>query len=140
MEVGSAANSSSVITNALSSQQGSELGKDDFLNLLVAQLANQDPLDPMDNQDFIAQMAQFSALEQQTNLNGNFEKFLSGNMISQYSSLVGKEVTAVNNTAEEDLKGLVTKLTFEEGKTYITVNNEKVPVENIKEIKLSNSN
>ena len=51
------------------------LGKDAFLQLLVTQLRYQDPMNPLDNNDMIAQLAQFSALEQTENLNKNFEKF-----------------------------------------------------------------
>lgn len=53
-------------------KKGDNLGKDAFLNLLVAQLSNQDPLNPMEDKEFIAQMAQFSTLEQIQSLNKNF--------------------------------------------------------------------
>ncbi|MDX9974358.1 MAG: flagellar hook capping FlgD N-terminal domain-containing protein, partial [FCB group bacterium] len=58
---------SDAMTNAVSN----ELSKDTFLQLLVNQMQNQDPLDPTDNSQMIAQLAQFSSLEQMSNLNGN---------------------------------------------------------------------
>ena len=54
----------------------SNLDKDDFLKLLLTQLQNQDPTSPMDNTEFIAQMATFSSLEQMTNMNTTLESFL----------------------------------------------------------------
>ncbi len=71
------------------------LGKDDFLKLLITQLQNQDPTNPMKDNEFIAQMAQFSALEQTMNLSKSFEKFAeaqSQSQIIQYTSFVGKTV------------------------------------------------
>ena len=68
-----------------------ELGKDAFLKLLIAELANQDPLNPMDDREFIAQMAQFSTLEQMTNMTKALEGLSS---MEKYSaaSYVGKKV------------------------------------------------
>jgi len=75
---------------ALSSEQmtaasravSNELGKDAFLRLLIAQLSNQDPLNPMDDREFIAQMAQFSALEQMTQLNKTMDGMANLNKYS----------------------------------------------------------
>src|SRR3954464_6255062 len=74
----------------------STLGKDDFLKLLMTQLQNQDPSNPMEDTEFIAQMAQFSTLEQMTNMNSTFAKFITQQQQSQlvsYNQFVGKEIT-----------------------------------------------
>lgn len=84
------------------------LGKDDFMKILIAQLQNQDPTNPMEDTDFIAQMAQFSALEQTMNLTKAFEKFAesqSQSQLIQYNSFVGKSV--VWHEIETDENGKV---------------------------------
>jgi flagellar basal-body rod modification protein FlgD len=77
------------------------LGKDDFLQLLVAKLANQDPMNPVADEDFIAQLAQFSSLEQLSNMNDNLLQDIQWNyMLSQTisntmaTSLIGRTVKA----------------------------------------------
>ena len=69
-----------------------ELGKDDFLKLLMAQLSNQDPTNPMENTEFIAQMAQFSSLEQMTNMSTGFTKMASMLSSSEAVSSIGRSV------------------------------------------------
>lgn len=92
-----------------------ELGKNEFLELLVAQLNNQNPLEPQSNGDFIAQLAQFSTVEGVEKLNGSMQTILSGYQSSQAlqaSSLVGRKVIipsekAVVDTAETFKASLV---------------------------------
>ena len=75
---------------------GDNLGKDDFLNLLMTQLKNQDPSSPMDNTEFIAQMATFSSLEQMVNIGSQLDKIIennSKNSLVSGSELIGKQVT-----------------------------------------------
>lgn len=69
------------------------LGKDDFLKLLITQLSNQDPTSPMEDTEFIAQMAQFSSLEQMSNMNSNFEKMSSMLTSNQAINTIGRTVT-----------------------------------------------
>jgi len=63
---------------------GNDLDRNAFLNLLITQLRHQDPLNPMDDREFIAQLAQFSSLEQMQNLNSTFNRFQAFNMIGQH--------------------------------------------------------
>lgn len=88
------------------------LGKDDFLKLLIAQLSNQDPTNPVSNTEFIAQMAQFSSLEQMTNLNAEFAKLADVFKSSEASSLLGKTVSL--NVGDVETKGIVEAATREE--------------------------
>ncbi len=77
------------------------MGKDDFLRLLVAQLENQNPLDPLDNAEFTAQLAQFSSLEQLFDMNKNMESLRSLQSSlndSQALNFLGREVEAAGNS------------------------------------------
>lgn len=88
-------------TGNITSSGGTTLGKDDFLTILVAQLENQDPLNPQDSTEFIAQMTQFSSLEQQIQTNENLETLVSsvGGM-EQYAAfqLLGTEIVASSDS------------------------------------------
>ena len=82
-----------------------ELGKDDFLKLLITQLSNQDPTSPMENTEFIAQMAQFSSLEQMTNMSESFSKMATYINSSEAVSTLGKTVEL--NVGDTTTTGIV---------------------------------
>ena len=87
-----------------------EMGKDDFLLILVKQLANQDPTAPVEDKQFIAQMAQFSTLEQMTNMANGFTRLSEAISASQSAALLGKEVTVIDGDSTvtgvvEEVKG-----------------------------------
>ncbi|MEJ2070184.1 MAG: flagellar hook assembly protein FlgD [Syntrophobacterales bacterium] len=96
--------SSSDSTGALTGAIGETMGKEDFLNLLVTQLRYQDPMSPEDPKDFVAQLAQFSSLEQQINVNQQLEDlsellktYTESQNMAQGVSLLGKTVTGSGN-------------------------------------------
>ena len=82
-----------------------ELGKDDFLKLLITQLSNQDPTNPMENTEFISQMAQFSSLEQITNMSSSFSNMAAYIGSSEAVSTLGKTVEL--NIGDTTVTGIV---------------------------------
>ena len=76
-----------------------DLGKDDFLKLLITQLSHQDPTQPLEDRAFVAQMAQFSTLEQMTNMTGELSKVLGLLARSQAVTLLGKTVEIADGQA-----------------------------------------
>lgn len=95
-------------------KESTELGQDEFLKLMVAQLKNQDPFEPLENGDFIAQMAQFSSVTGLQQLQKSFEGFASSMQSSQAlqaSTLVGKNVAiptgVVNFDGQSDINGFI---------------------------------
>ena len=105
-----------------SNKNTTALGKDEFLNLLVKQLQYQDPLEPSSDTEFIAQMAQFSSLEQMQNLNDTFSKF-------QSYSMVGKYATA--NFGMETIEGYVESVTSVGNTTYAVIDGTSVDISDI---------
>ncbi|WP_404452623.1 flagellar hook assembly protein FlgD [Virgibacillus necropolis] len=84
-------------------QPSPELGKNDFLKILMVQLQHQDPTKPMDNREFISQMASFSSLEQMTNMSQSMDRLVQSQLVSpviKYSHMIGKEVTYQNYDEE----------------------------------------
>lgn len=124
----------SQFSNTKSYEEQSNLGKDAFLKILTTQLSNQDPSSPLEDKDFIAQMATFSSLEQLTNLNQAFEKF-SGNQMSQFAVSIGKEITWTPAGTTSSVSGVVNGISTQNGSYYYIVNEEKIPVESVTEIK-----
>ena len=99
-------------------KDNSALGKDAFLQLLVTQMKYQDPLDPQDNGEYLAQLAQFSALEQMTNVAdglGDVSKLVSNIdtsvLVGQLSSMIGKDVQWSVDSTSTDADGKATTTT-----------------------------
>ena len=100
-----------------------ELGKDDFLQLLVTQLQHQDPLAPMEDKDFIAQMAQFTSLEQMKNMNNAVQ-------VTQATSYIGKQVTWADSQGTEQT-GIVTAIRIVNSEPKVMIGEEAIELKKI---------
>jgi flagellar basal-body rod modification protein FlgD len=108
--------------------QSGNIGIQDFLKILTSQLNNQDPLKPVDNQEFVAQIAQFATLEQSRQLNSKIDALLSAQSSTQAIGLLGKTVDA--NVGGKVLSGRVSALSLASGQPMLSITaGTGVPVE-----------
>jgi len=115
------------------------LDRDAFLKLLITQLRYQDPLNPMEDKEFIAQMAQFSSLEQMQQMNRSLNNFLESNFLYQAGALIGREVE-IKSLDGEEITGLVKEVIFtEQGPKVVLDNGEEYSTQKIVGIKESGS-
>jgi flagellar basal-body rod modification protein FlgD len=118
----------------------SSMGEDAFLKILVAQLKHQDPMEPVKDREFIAQMAQFSSLEQMSNLNKTMKKFVEGEMkhsLLNKSDLISKEVHWNESVNGQAGSGIVSAVLMREGHLLAEIkgeNNSLIPVEAIERV------
>ncbi len=105
------------------------IARDQFLQLLVAQLQNQDPLNPVSDTDFIAQLSQLSQLESLQSLDANFGQVLRLQQLTSGTSLVGKTVTYTVDGAERT--GAVSAVAVNNGEFQLTVGTDTVPLNQV---------
>lgn len=106
----------------------SQVATTDFLNLLTVQLQNQDPIDPVKQEDFISQLSQFSMLEGIESLNSSFEDALRVEQLTQGIGLVGKEAEYFNESTGETESGKVEQLFTENGPIDLLINGQRVSI------------
>src|SRR5262245_4005721 len=99
--------------------QPASFGLQDFMKILLTQLTYQDPLKPMDNQQFMSQIAQFTTLEQSQQLNDKIDRLLSIQAATQSIGLIGKTVDV--NAASGPFSGVVIALALSTGDPQLTV-------------------
>jgi flagellar basal-body rod modification protein FlgD len=108
-----------------SSAAAPTLDYDDFLQLMVAQLQNQDPLNPTDSSEFMSQIAEFSNVEQGINANSKLDQLLVNSNISQASTMIGLQLTGPDGTA-----GIIQSVRIDSsGSTAILTNGKEVPID-----------
>nr|WP_235549138.1 MULTISPECIES: flagellar hook capping FlgD N-terminal domain-containing protein [unclassified Paenibacillus] len=111
------------------------LGKDDFLKILITQLQNQDPTQPLQDKEFIAQMAQFTSVEQLTNMAGEMK--LMRQSLGFVSGLIGKSITWTDidsSGASVEKSGVIDSITFKDGNQYANVKGEEISLDKLKKI------
>jgi flagellar basal-body rod modification protein FlgD len=139
----SASNNATTTSNARQTATQKTVGKDEFLRLFVTQLKYQDPLSPMDSAGFTTQLAQFSSLEQLTNLNSgmnslllsqnSLQNALSANLIGKQVGYLGKDASGAVGPMKY---GTVTGITFDGGGTSFVIDGAaKIAPGDIKEIR-----
>ena len=106
------------------------LGQNEFLKLLVTQMRNQDPMKPVSDTEFIAQMAQFSSLEQTKTMSADITKLRQGNDFLQATNLLGKEVR-LHLGDMEFTKGIVTDLNVKDGEARIIVGDKTYTLDQV---------
>jgi flagellar basal-body rod modification protein FlgD len=120
------------VNSSPSTPQAASIGQDDFLRIMLTQLRFQDPLKPVDNQQFVAQLAQFSALEINRQQSEKVETLLSISGADQAIGLLGKNVQAGSQVGAT--VGEVTAISFSSGTPLLTV---KTATTTLVDVKLS---
>jgi flagellar basal-body rod modification protein FlgD len=114
MEVGSATNPTVTATSGAGDLRKTQLDYSAFLRLLVAQMKNQDPTEPVDSTQYLAQLASFSAVEQSIKTNSKLDSILATLSLGQADALIGRTVTS----ADGSVTGKVEALRIEADGTY----------------------
>jgi flagellar basal-body rod modification protein FlgD len=110
----------------------SSMGRDQFLNLLVTQMRNQNPLDPINDSEFVAQLAQFSTLEGIEKLNANFGDMLKLQQLTQGANLVGRVAIYDQLESSEPGRGVVQAVSLIGQQLNLVIGNRLVPLELIR--------
>jgi flagellar basal-body rod modification protein FlgD len=122
---------------AAASKKDNTLGKDDFLKILITQLQHQDPSKPLEDKEFIAQMAQFTSVEQLSNMNTELKALRQ--MMGFSPAFIGKEISwsVIDTVGNKTIKtGVVDALAFKGGIQYASVEGEEVSLDQI--VKVTN--
>ncbi len=116
----------------------SNLDLSDFLKLFIAELQNQDPLDPMDNSEMLAQISQIREIGATDNLTNTLDAVRLGQSLSTAGGLIGRHIRALTSDGpgdqQEFIEGTVEKVVIDNGEPVLHVNGEPIRLENISEI------
>jgi flagellar basal-body rod modification protein FlgD len=117
--------------SAIPSAGSSKDIKGDYMMLLVTQLQNQNPLEPMSSDEMTAQLTQLSQLEHMENMDSTFEKALFTAQMNQGAALIDKEVTFVPHNSDQVASGRVDGITTVDGKVIVGVGSQGIDIDRI---------
>lgn len=120
--------------------QDSNQIRDQYLTLLITQMQNQNPMDPMSNDQMASQLAALAQLEQVEDMNDKFSKVLSATQMEQASQMIGDKVVYRPEGAETDLTGTVKGAKVKEGEVFLNVGGHEVRIEDILGLGASGTN
>ena len=122
----------SAANKATTSAATKELGKDQFLKILITQLQNQDPMQPMEDKEFIAQMAQFSSVEQLVNISTQLKTL--NQSLGAVSGMIGMEVSWLSSNKDDNgtlRQGIVDSIIVRDSVQYAKVGNDEIKLDEI---------
>jgi len=111
---------------AEASAKRNQLNMEDFLNLLMMQLKSQNPLDPMDNAQFVSQMAQFSNLEMLGNMGGDLSEMVAIQKVVEARQLIGKQVDFLDKEGGTLLRGIVDAVEMKDNSPQLVIGGTRV--------------
>jgi flagellar basal-body rod modification protein FlgD len=124
-------------TNAAgtSTATGENVDENQFLNLLVTQLKNQDPTQPMDDSQFVSELAQFSSLQETTNLNTTMQDYTTTSQLGSAASLIGATVTtSATDSNGNAIGGVISSATNSGGTVNVVIGTNTVPLTDVTSI------
>jgi flagellar basal-body rod modification protein FlgD len=112
----------------------SGIGQDQFLQLLIAQLQNQDPLDPIQDQEFISQLATLNTVQGLQDLNASFAQMLKLQQLTQGADLIGKTID-YTPTGGTPTSGKVDSVTAQDGQFVLVVGSDRVTLDQVQTVR-----
>lgn len=110
------------------------LGKDDFMKLLIAQLSHQNPLDPLNDQQFIAQMSQLSSLDATQNMNKTLTSMVASGQRAQALQMVGRDVTYTDADTLEPKTGKVSAVLLHDAAPVLLIGGAQIPFDSVQSV------
>ena len=111
----------------------SVLSQEDFLKIMLAELTNQDPLEPLDNSEFLNQLTQIQTLEATTRLTDGIQSLILGQQVTTAGVLIGRAVIGVD-AAGAPVEGIVDRIILQDGEVLLGVGDSTLPIGNVRQV------